>query len=317
MNRFALALLSLLIAITFSCSSISTKNYAKNENRRDFTIDAAGGSYSISLFPKTYSALAGPAFSLVLVSPILFTDEILYNSNRESLIPWFNAHGISVWLVKIPQHMPLEKFGREVLPAAATAIRKNSTDADWVMGGVSLGGQAVAYYLADAAKNATVTGIQVKSAFFLGTPFDYNYPGSFGHRLAAAHDSGAKNLCAADFCERFFPGIKKDLIAARANLNDTAGKNVWSDNLATVSLQGKGVRIMFVAGKIDNVAPTEAVYKFFTRTIGDETKNSRDARFYVAGRMNSLSRDFDHAQMVASSALASDILPEILKWIEL
>jgi len=317
MTRSASVLAPLLLICTFGCSSISTTNYAKNENRRDFTIDAAGGSYSISLFPKTYSALAGPAFSLILVSPVLFTDEVLYNSRRESLIPWFNAHGISVWLVKIPQHVPLEKFGREVLPAAATAIRKNSTDSDWVMGGVSLGGQAVAYYLADAAKNATVTGIQVKSAFFLGTPFDYNYPGSFGHRLAAAHDNGAKNLCTADFCERFFPGIKKDLIAARTNLNDSSGKIVWSDNVSAVSLKGQGVRIMFVAGKIDNVAPTEAVYKYFVRTIGDETKNSRATRFYVAGRMNSLSRDFDHAQIVASSALANDILPEIIKWIDL
>jgi len=166
------------------CQSISTTNYEEKENRRDFTIDAAGGSYGVSLFPKTYGALAGPSFSLVVVSPVLVGDTVLTNSGKSSLIPWFNARGVAVWLVRIPPGMQLEKFGRQVLPTITAAIRKNSNDAQWVMAGVSLGGQAVAHYLDDAQKNATVSGMLVKAAFFLGTGFDYAYPGSFSRRLA-------------------------------------------------------------------------------------------------------------------------------------
>lgn len=310
-------LLSIVLIVSHGCQSTSTTNYADKENRRDFSIDAAGGVYAVSLFPKTYSAVMGPGFSMVVVSPMLLSDDVLYNSGSTSLIPWFNARGVPVWLVRIPPQMPLERFGRDILPTITSAIRKNSNDADWVMAGVSLGGQAIAQYLSDAQRNATVSGMLVKSAFFLGTGFDYNYPGSFGKRLASAQDGENKNLCAGDFCKRFFNGLKGELVASRKNLFDAAGKPVWRDSLDNVSLKDKGVRTMFIAGKIDNVAPSESVYKFFVKTIGDETKNSPDVRFLVPGRMNRHSRDFDHGAIIASDDLASDILPEVLKFIDL
>lgn len=296
------------------CQSISTANYAEKENRRDFTIDAAGGSYSVSLYPKTYGALAGPSFSLVLVSPVLLTDAVLTNSGKSSLIPWFNARGVAVWLVRVPPGTQLEKFGRQVLPTITSAIRKNSNDAQWVMAGVSLGGQAVAHYLDDAQKNATVSGMLVKAAFFLGTGFDYAYPGSFSRRLATLT---GQNICADEFCTRYLSGIKPELVSPRSALFDAAGKPVWRETLDNVSLKDKGVRVMFTAGKIDNVAPSESVYKFFVKTIGGETKNSPDIRFFLPGRMNRYARDYDHAMIVASDDLASELLPDILKWIDL
>ena len=105
-------------------------------------------------------------------------------------------------------------------------------------------------------------------------------------------------------------------LAARANLL-TAGRPVWRDSLTNVSLSGKGVRTLFIAGKIDNVAPSESVYKFFAKTIGDETKNSPDVRFLQPGRMNRHARDYDHSMMIASEELAAEILPDILKWLDL
>jgi|GEM_PF-2255410 len=296
------------------CQSISTTNYEEKENRRDFTIDAAGGSYGVSLFPKTYGALAGPSFSLVVVSPVLVGDTVLTNSGKSSLIPWFNARGVAVWLVRIPPGMQLEKFGRQVLPTITAAIRKNSNDAQWVMAGVSLGGQAVAHYLDDAQKNATVSGMLVKAAFFLGTGFDYAYPGSFSRRLAGV---SGQNVCADEFCTRYLAGIKPELVSARSALFDAAGKPVWRETLDNVSLKDKGVRVMFTAGKIDNVAPSESVYKFFVKTIGGETKNSPDVRFFMPGRMNRYARDYDHAMMIAADDLASELLPDVLKWIDL
>lgn len=304
----------LFIVTLQSCQSTSTTNYSARENRRDFTIDAAGGSYSVSLYPKTYSALAGPSFSLVIVSPVLLSDELLVNSGTSSLIPWFNARGIPVWFVRIPAGASLERFGRQVLPQITSAIRKNSSDAQWVMAGVSLGGQAVAHYLDEAPKNATVSGMLVKAAFFLGTGFDYAYPGSFSKRLAGVT---GQNLCAGEFCNRYLPGIPVAMVSSRSAIMDAAGKPVWRENADNVSLREKGVRVMFVAGKIDNVAPSESVYKFFVRTIGDETKNSPDLRFYLPGKMNRLSRDYDHTMLIASDAAAGELWPEIVKWIDL
>lgn len=312
----------LLLSLGLGCQSANTSNYSSTalttgsakENQRDFTIDAAGGSYAVSLYPKTYGALAGPAFSLVIVSPVLLSDEVLVNSGNASLIPWFNARGIAVWLVRIPRSTNLEKFGRDVLPSITSAIRKNSTDTQWVMAGVSLGGQAVAQYLNEAPKNATVSGMLVKAAFFLGTGFDYAYPGSFTSKLLQKQ---GQNLCQDEFCTRFFPGLKSEFVSPRSALTDAAGKPVWRETLENISLGGKGVRMIFVAGKIDNVAPSESVYKFFVKTIGDETKNSPDVRFFLAGRMNRYARDYDHTTMFASKDLASELLPEILKWIDL
>lgn len=301
-------------SLLLGCQSISTTNYEEKENRRDFTIDAAGGSYAVSLFPKTYSALAGPSFSLVVLSPVLVSDAVLTNSGKSSLIPWFNARGVPVWLVRIPPGMPLEKFGRQVLPTITSAIRKNSNDAQWVMAGVSLGGQAVAHYLDEAQKNATVSGMLVKGAFFLGTGFDYAYPASFSRRLST---TSGQNICSDEFCTRYLSGIKQELVSPRSALFDAAGKPVWREALDNVSLKDKGVRVMFTAGKIDNVAPSESVYKFFVKTMGGETKNSPDVRFFLSGRMNRYARDYDHAMMIASDDLASELLPDVLKWIDL
>ncbi|MFZ5629946.1 MAG: hypothetical protein ACOY5B_12510 [Spirochaetota bacterium] len=305
----------LLVFVVFfiACQSTSTTNYTGKTNQRNFTIDASGSSYEVTLFPRTYSALAGSSFGLVLVSPVLLRDEVLYNSGTSSVIPWFNARGISVWLVRIPPRANLEQFGRDTLPVVTAAIRKNSNDDAWVLGGVSLGGQAIAHYLAEAPRNATVSGMLVKAAFFLGTGFDYNYPDSFARRLAAA----PADLCSGKFCENYMPGMPPLLIQPKSALFDTKGKPVWRDTIDGALVRGKGVRLFIAAGKIDNVAPSEAVYRFYTQALGDETKNSPEMRFLQPGRMNRHAADFNHTMMVASDALASDILPEIVRWIDL
>lgn len=308
LSRFV-AMLSLLL---FSaCQSISTTNYPDKLNQRDFTVEVAG-THTVTLFPRTYGALAGPSFGLVLVSPVLFKDEVLYNSGTSSLIPWFNARGISVWLVRIAPQQNLEVFGREILPQITTAIRKNSTDETWVMGGISLGGQAVVHYLADAPRHATVSGMLVKAAFFLATGFDYNYPNSFTRRLQAA----PAPLCAEAFCKNFFPGMPPELVSDKSTLFDRQGRPVWRDVLDGALVRDKGVRLFITAGKIDNVAPSEAVYRFYVQALGDERRVSRDVRFLQPGRMNRHSADFNHTMMVASHALADDILPELLRWLE-
>jgi pimeloyl-ACP methyl ester carboxylesterase len=305
--------MTLFVVSITACQSTSTTNYPERTNQRNFTVDASGSSYTVTLFPRTYSALAGSSFGLVLVSPVLLKDEILYNSGVSSVIPWFNARGISVWLVRIPPQINLEQFGRETLPAVTAAIRQNSNDDAWVMGGVSLGGQAVAHYLADAPRHATVTGMPVKAAFFLGTGFDYNYPDSFTRRLTAA----PADLCSTQLCTNYLPGMPAAFVQPRSALFDARGRAVWREVIDGAALRDKGVRLFVAAGKIDNVAPSEAVYRFYTQALGDERKTSPDMRFLQPGRMNRHTADFDHTMMVASKELASDILPEILRWIDL
>lgn len=308
--RLVTILLFFLLSVV-SCQSVSTTNYPGKLNQRDFTVDVLG-THTVTLFPRTYGALAGPSFGLVLVSPVLFNDEILYNSGTSSIIPWFNARGISVWLVRIPPRQNLAKFGREVLPQITTAIRKNSNDDVWVMGAISLGGQAVYHYLADAPRNATVSGMLVKAAFFFGTGFDYNYPNSFTRKLIAAPE----DICSAKFCENFFPGVAYSFIRNKSALLDTQGKPIWSEVLDGAALKDKGVRLFLTAGKIDNVAPSEAVYRFYVQALGDERKVSRDIRFLQPGRMNRHGVDFNHSMMVASGELADHILPELVRWLE-
>ena len=314
---FQLATLIVLAEFAATCASTSTTDYPEKLNRRDFIVEAQGGQYSISLFPKTYSALMSSSFSLILLSPVLVKDDALYNSGSASIIPWFNARGISVWLIRIKNDVSLEKFGQAILPEILSSVRKNSGDNDWVMGGISLGGQAAAHYLADAPQNAKTTGMAFKAAFFLSTPFDYNYPGSFGKRLAQANDGEKKNLCNADFCERFFKGLSENLIVSKKDIHDSTGKPLWKDLIPSTYLRGKGVRIFFLTGKIDNVAPSESVYSMFTKTIPKETENSPEARFLLPGYLNRMSRDFNHADMIAGEALCDEVLPEILRWIDL
>jgi poly(3-hydroxyalkanoate) synthetase len=317
-----LILAALFLAASLRCQSISTANYTTTqvevkgqkrvvtENCRNFVIEAGDGTFKVSLFPRTYNTLVGPEYSLLLVSPVLLSDEVLYDSGSSSIIPWFNSRGVSVWLVRIPPQTPLDKFGREVLPEINVAIRKNSKDRNWVLGGVSLGGQAIAHYLHDAPKHELNTQMRVHSAFFLGTGFDYEYPGAFGRILAK------ENMTPAEFQRRFAPGIKLEHIASRANLF-VGGKPVWSDALSGINLKDKGVRVLFLAGKIDDVAPSESVYKFFVKTAGSEIRNVPGVLFMQPGRMNRHSINFDHGSMVASPELAADILPEIFEWLDI
>lgn len=313
-------ILSLAMA-GISCQSISTTNYTSTqvevkaqkrtvtENCRNFLIEAGDNTYKVSLFPRTYNTLAGPEYSLLLVSPVLFEDEVLYNSGSASIIPWFNSRGVSVWLVRIPPQTPLEKFGRVVLPEINVAIRKNSKDQNWVLGGISLGGQAIAHYLNDAPKHELTTQMRVHSAFFLGTGFDYEYPGSFGRIYAK------ENMAPAEFQKRFAPGIRVEHIAARGNLF-AGGKPVWSDALNGVNLKDKGVRVFFLAGKVDDVAPSESIYKFYVKTAGSEVKNIPGVLFKQPGRMNRHAINFDHGALIASPELTADVLPEIFNWLD-
>ncbi len=302
-----------LCTLTLSrCQSSSTTNYPDEKIGRVFSIDTMGSAYSVRLFPKTYSATLSRSFSLVLVSPVLVKDEILYNSTSSSLIPWFNSRGVSVWLVKIPAHTRLDYFGTAVLPQIASSIQQNSTEENWVMGGVSLGGQAIAHYLQKADENATATGMRVDAVFFLGTGFDYAYPSSFARVLKDQLKSD--DLCAQDFCSRYLPELAPRFAAKRSDLFDNAGKPVWSEAIDGSRLRGKKVRLFFISGKIDNVAPSESVYKFYTQVVG-VPQNSPDYRFLQAGRMNRFAEDFNHTQLLGSDALASDILPVVLDWI--
>ncbi|MBV6492066.1 MAG: hypothetical protein LDLANPLL_00056 [Turneriella sp.] len=306
MLRFAI----LFSAFAFYfCHSTSVTHYTKEENRRIFSLDIDGASHIVTLFPKTYTAVMGHSFSLVLLSPVLVADSILYEANPQAIIPYFNARGVSVWLVKIPAHTKLEKFAHDTLPQITAAIRKNSTTEKWVMGGISLGGQAVAYYLGAAKENAEQSKMQITSAFFLGTPFDYAYPGSFGERLTT------KKIDKQVLHSRFLRSTPENLITPPQELFEK-GAPVWSEKVKTPNLINSGVRLFFTAGKIDNVAPSESVYKFYVAALGDETKNSANARFLQPGRMNRYAQDYDHSMMLASVELANEVLPEILKWID-
>ncbi|HRP69148.1 MAG TPA: hypothetical protein PLY93_06420 [Turneriella sp.] len=305
-NIFSYALLFLFL----HCRSTSTTHYNEEENHRTFSIDAAEKSYKVSLFSKTYSALLSPSFSLVLVSPVLVDDSLLYKGNTPTVIPWFNARGVSVWLVHVPPQTPLKKFGATVMPQITKAIRKNSTEKKWVMGGVSLGGQAMAHYLVDAKKHAQESGMDVSAAFFLASPFDYAYPSSFGRRLSS------KSIDIKNMRTRFLPQIPADLVTELHNLFDGANP-VWSETVDPIDATKNHLRLFFTAGKIDNVAPTESVYKFYTQTIGGNTKNSPDIRLLIPGRMNNYKEDYDHAMMITSEALVDEVLPEILRWINL
>jgi hypothetical protein len=77
-----------------------------------------------------------------------------------------------------------------------------------------------------------------------------------------------------------------------------------------------GTSVLFIAGKVDGVAPTESSFPVY-EAWGAEAANRADVhkRFFVAGLENGLGRDLDAFGLLAASAGAHAVWDQVLAFL--
>lgn len=261
-------------------------------------------------FPRTFRESTYTKVVL-LTSPILFSDTELWQGDNTRLIPWLNARGYTVFLLRLNSAYSSITMLSAALPKAIEEVKKISGNRKIVVGGVSVGGQALLSFLLSQAPEINM----VDRVFFLGTGFDYQYPGSFMQKIQSGnlwpHNCPATLF--AKNCEGIYltsyeergPHLKARSFSESPFAYAPPNKN----DLGRINKKA-----LFLGGKIDPVAPSESLFKTF-RNYGSLLKKSKK-RYFVAGEDNFLRDDYDHAMLFASKNAGSEIFHEIQKYIE-
>ena len=272
-------------------------------------------------FPPTAPRPGRRSVPLVVVEPLLFRRELLYDGPAPSngLVPYLQGEGFPVWLVWIDAVAPpaARALSRGIAETVA-AIAKETGARRFDLMGLSLGAEAVLRALEPLT--AAGSAVEIRRVVFLGGGFDFAYPRSFASRIATIRNGPASALCALDGdlgCAREFraASIATPWLASLPAADD--------DALAPAQARFPFVAhlihlpVLFVAGKIDGIAPSESIFPLYTLWGRDEPDPRAVPKvFFLAGRENGLGSDFDQLDLLAGNR-AEALWGHVADWLRL
>ncbi|TGK07391.1 alpha/beta hydrolase [Leptospira semungkisensis] len=296
-----IAFLFTILSLALSCTRYAV---ITEEKFRKQTANIAPNVYL-----TTFSDVNSEYPPVLLLDPVLVNKKSLYLGDHHGLIGVLSGNGFSVWLLHFETYpgLDLKDIGEKLIPQAVSQIQKVSGKKEYILGGISLGGQAVLQYI-KSKKDPSIS-----KAFFLGTGMDYKYNDSFlddmkkEKRLGTDVSNSCKNK--DSFCSRFI-SLDEDnpttLYLYQTLWNFLPGleenPKTWTE------FEAMDFPTLFVAGKIDNVATTESIHPVYRRKRGF-------TQFYEAGRDNGGSIDYDHISLFAHEDAPSDIYQKIADWL--
>jgi pimeloyl-ACP methyl ester carboxylesterase len=219
--------------------------------------------------------------SVILYEPVLLTKSSLFRveeDKEKGLIPFLNQEGYDVYVAfNEYNHTAKSKFKEPDLNSHGLELEKiiervvdQTENKDVILGGLSVGGQAVLSYLSLPTKENSK--IKIQKIFFLGTGIDYSYPNSFTQIVEKNFsdrgfiDDGCRTT-GDNFCSRF-------IIHGNSN-QDINNLDIYKKQKASYAnflpyitkfsvnkIDEEKLKIpMFIAyGKIDGVSPEESIY---------------------------------------------------------
>ncbi|TGK36018.1 alpha/beta hydrolase [Leptospira gomenensis] len=298
----SLTIVFLLITEFWSCTRYAVITEQK------FASQTANVGPNVFLTTFSYENSSYPP--ILLVDPVFINKKALYLGDKSGLIGVLNGNGFSVWLLHFEDHksVNLKEVGENLIPETVARIQKISGRKEYVLGGVSLGGQAILHSF--KAKKVPDTA----KTFFLGTGMDYKYNDSFLEQMKSEKRFGTDvNVSCKNkdsFCKRFISLDEDDpktLFVYQNLLNylPTIEENpkTWE------SFEATGFPSLFIGGRIDNVAPTESIHPVYRRKKGDK-------EFWEAGRDNGMSIDYDHLGLFAYEDAPSELYQKIADWLK-
>ncbi|MGJ4787184.1 alpha/beta hydrolase [Leptospira koniambonensis] len=298
-NKIIFFLFSILLLFSCTRYAVITEETFKNQ-----TANIAANVY-LTNFLK-HSSDYPP---VLLLDPILVNKKSLYLGDYNGLIGVLSGNGFSVFLLHFEVYpgLDLKEVGEKLIPQAVSQVQGLSNRKDYILGGVSVGGQAILHYIRSKKDPA------ISKVFFLGTGMDYKYNDSFIDDMKKEKRFGTdlSNSCKNkdSFCSRFI-SLDEDnpttlyLYQTLWNYLPSLEENpkVWAD------FELMDFPTLFVAGKLDNVATSESIHPVYRRKRGF-------TQFFEAGRDNGGKIDYDHLSLFAHESAPSDIYQKIADWL--
>ncbi|MFB5650990.1 alpha/beta hydrolase [Leptospira wolffii] len=299
--KFKIAFTLLLISVLSSCTRYAV---ITEEKFRKQTANIANNVYL-----TTFSDVNSDQPPILLLDPILVNKKSLYLGDYHGLIGVLSGNGFSVWLLHFETYpgIDLKEIGEKLIPQAVSQIQKVTGKKEYILGGVSLGGQAILHYI------RTKKDPSIAKAFFLGTGMDYKYTDSFLDDMKKEKKFGTdlSNSCKnkESFCSKYI-SLDEDnpttlyLYQTLWNYLPALEENpkVWSE------FEAMDFPTLFIAGKIDSVATAESIHPVYRRKRGF-------SQYYEAGRDNGAAIDYDHLSLFAHEDAPSTIYQRIADWL--
>ncbi|EQA45510.1 alpha/beta hydrolase family protein [Leptospira broomii serovar Hurstbridge str. 5399] len=263
-----------------------------------------------NVYLTTFSQVDSEYPPILILDPVLVNKKALYIGDYSGLIGVLNGNGFSVYLLHFDTYsgIDLKDIGEKILPQAISQIQKVTNRKDYILGGVSLGGQTILHYL-HGKKD-----LGIYKSFFLGTGMDYKFNDSFledmrkEKRFGTDLTDSCKNK--DSFCSRFISYDEDDpaTLFMYGNLwNYLPSLEENPKNWA--EFESLDFPTLFIAGKIDSVSPAESIHPVYRRKKGS-------SQFFEIGRDNRGSIDYDHLSLFAHEDAASEIYQRIADWLK-
>ncbi|TGL93306.1 alpha/beta hydrolase [Leptospira barantonii] len=301
-KTISISIVAVLIALLFSC----TRYVVITEQK--FTSQTANIAPNVYLTTFSYENSSYPP--VLLVDPVFINKKALYLGDKSGLIGVLNGNGFSVWLLHFEDHksVNLKDIGENLIPDVISRIQKVTGKKEYILGGVSLGGQAVLHSF--KAKKIP----DISKAFFLGTGMDYKYNDSFIEQMKNEKRFGTDLSVSCknkdSFCKRFISFDADDPTTLFVYQNLFNYLPALEENPKTwESFESTNFPSLFIGGRIDNVSPTESIHPVYKRKKGKK-------EYWEAGRDNGMSIDYDHLGLFAYEDAPSDIYQRIADWLK-
>jgi hypothetical protein len=275
------------------------------------SVATPSGQASFHAIPFPPRARTRPSrLPLVVVEPVLFRRELLLEDG--GLVATFEDAGFPVWLVGSDADVPPdEKTWAAGVARSIGSVARESHAAHVDVLALGFAGPATLGALAELS--APSSPVAIDALALMGTPLDEAYPDSFAKRVRPVAGGPASALCALQSgaaCANTFRDPRASswlgsLPASGASDARSAERYPWLFAPSATS-------VLFVAGKIDGVAPTESIYPAYVAWGSSADRAAVKKRFFVAGLENGLGRDFDSFSLLELGDGASAVWSQLV-----
>ena len=300
------------LLITAGCKLYQGHSESELSKRQ---LKSASGKTMAIYYAATHQG-EGVKPAVVIFEPYMLTLSAIDRKDKGGLIPFLNYHGYPVWLLRVKDFpgTSLESMGKVEAPDLLTRVKGISSQNNFILLGVSLGGQAVMHFL----QTYIATGrpaIIIDRIAFLGTGFDYNYPGAFpAQGLAGSDREKLRSLCeSSDPACNYFKNQKGQTVLNAVEYIPLLEKNPVTAFSFLKDLAGP---VFFVQGSADSIAPSESVYPVY-RMVGSGINPNPvaadiDKLYMTAGKINNIRVDYDHFRLFYHPRANEEIYPYML-----
>ncbi len=326
-KKFFLLLLFIYLVNCSSYQVMKEEDWDKNKKLvqikignlilRSFEVDKSEGAVLLfdPIFVKKenlYPSLNIPMIpsDKTYLSNYTIYEEVNYPEKcRGVLIPYLNKRGYSVYLVS-PENfdnLSLKKIGQEGLKEIISNIKEDKI----ILGGVSLGGQAIAHYIASGNISP-----KIQKVFFMGTGLDYKYSGSLLTQIEKVSKKEENIKCKINekdnFCNRYVSSLAIEKAHPRRAITyPNIIPILEKDPSQFSSITNQNLEVLVIYGKLDSVSPEESMLAPFFNGWG----KGFTLKYLEASTSSNFGHDYDHFDLFYHKSAESEIYSVIANWI--